>query len=147
MSGKSPMDTALILLGRHPLTEQQLAKKLSESGFDPEDISETLNRLKGWGYLNDSEYGINRINTLLSRFKSRVFVEGDLLAHGLEPELIQELLHNYYPETLEIDIARQLLRRKSPVKRQSKTWGQAFLIRSGFSENTVHQCFPEVSST
>lgn len=141
------MDVALNLLGRRPFTEQQLLEKLSEAGFNPEDIQETLNRLKGWGYLNDNEYGIQRINTLQARFKSRVFVEGDLLVHGLQPELIQELLNTYYPESLEIDIARQLLSRKSHAKRQSKTWGPAFLMRSGFSENTVHQCFPEVSST
>jgi regulatory protein len=141
------MDVALNLLGHRPFTERQLAEKLSQSGFDPEDIHEALKRLKGWGYLNDNEYGMNRINTLQARYKSRAFVEGDLMVHGLKPELIQELLNTYYPESLEIDIAQQLLRRKSHVKRQSKTRGPAFLIRSGFSENTVHQCFPEVSST
>lgn len=141
------MDVAFDLLRRRPFTEQQLTEKLSESGFEPENILDTIIRLKGWGYLNDREYGINRIHTLLGRFKSRGFVEGELLVHGLPPELIQELLNTYYPESLEIDIARQLLGRKSYAKRQSKTWGPAFLMRAGFSENTVHQCFPEVSST
>lgn len=141
------MDVALDLLSRRPFTEQQLTEKLTQSGFDPGHIHETVNRLKGWGYLNDSEYGTNRIHTLLGRLKSRGFVEGDLLGHGLRPELIQELMNIYYPESLEIDIARRLISRKSYAKRKSKTWGPAFLIRAGFSENTVHQCFPEVSST
>jgi regulatory protein len=141
------MDVALNLLGHRSYSEYKLAKKLSESGIGPEDICETVIRLKGWGYLNDKEYGLNRMATLQARFKSRVFVEGDLLVNGLKPELIQELLNIYYPESLEIEIAWQLLRRKSHVKRQSKTWGPAFLMRSGFSENTIHQCFPEVSST
>jgi regulatory protein len=147
MSVKSPMDLALSLLGHRAYTEQKLAEKLSESGFDPGDIQETLIRLKNWGYLSDKEYGIHRMATLQARLKSRFFVEGDLLVNGLNPELIQELMNIYYPESLEIDIARQLLRRKLHAKRQSKTWGPAFLMRAGFSENTIHQCFPEVSST
>lgn len=141
------MDVALSLLDHRAYTEQKLAEKLSASGFGPEDTHETLSRLKSWGYLNDNEYGINRITTLQARFKSRVFVEGDLLVNGLNTELIQELMNSYYPESLEIDIARQLLRRKSHAKKQKSTWGPAFLMRSGFSENTIQHCFPEVSST
>ena len=147
------MEMALNFLSRRAYTEQKLTERLSGFGFNQVDINETLSRLKSWGYLNDNEYGKTRITHLQTRLKSRAFVEGDLRANGLKPELIDELLNIYYPESLEIEIARKLLRRKLQAKRQSKTLGCTFLMRSGFSENTIQRCFPdgscfpEVSST
>ena len=141
------MEAALNFLSRRALTEKKMGERLSASGFSPADIQETLNRLVGWGYLNDYEFGKNRVEHLLGKLKSRAFVKGDLLANGLEMEAVQELMTLHYPESLEIEIAQKLLRRKSHDKRQNKTWGFTFLMRSGFSENTIHRCFPEVSST
>jgi SOS response regulatory protein OraA/RecX len=147
MPVKSPMETALDFLSRRAYSGQKLIQHLSKSGFDMAEITETLNRLKGWGYLNDHEFGKNRIATLQSRLKSRAFVENDLRINGLEADLVKELMNNYYPEGLEIEIAQQLLNRKSHNRQRNPIWGPNSLTRSGFSENTIHQCFPEVSST
>ncbi len=141
------MEIALDLLSRRAYVEKKMIQRLSESGCNMEEINETLSRLRQWGYLNDREYGKNRIVTLQSRLKSRAFVENDLRIGGLESGLIKELMNSYYPELLEIQIARQILLRNPHKQQRNKAWGPAFLIRSGFSENTVQQCFPEVSST
>lgn len=140
------MEVALNFLSHRAYTEQKLAERLFGFGFNQADINETLSRLKSWGYLNDCEYGKTRLTHLQTRFKSRAFVEGDLRANGLKSELIYELLNNYYPESLEIEIARKLLLRKYRANRQSNTWGCTLLMRSGFSENTIQRFFPDEGS-
>ncbi len=147
MPVKSTMETALDRLSRRAYSEQKLIQCLSESGFNLEEIAETINRLQVWGYLNDYEFGKNRIITLQSKLKSKAFVAGDLRVNGLKANIINELIDVYYPEELEIEIAHKLLIRKSCRKRKNPAWGPKFLQGSGFSENTIHRCFPDISST
>lgn len=139
MSQRTPMDLALRSLSRQAYSRCKIITILNRAGFDQDQIDECIMRLENWGYLNDREYGIGRIATLQARFKSRNYVVGDLELQGLTAELIRELLTEFYPEEKELEIARRLLQKK-PGK-CSKGYG--FLVRAGFSENTVQHCFPE----
>lgn len=139
MSQRTPMDLALRSLSRQAYSRCKIITILNRAGFDQDQIDECIMRLENWGYLNDREYGIGRIATLQARFKSRNYVVGDLELQGLTAELIRELLTEFYPEEKELEIARRLLQKK-PGK-CSKGYG--FLVRAGFSENTVQHCFPQ----
>lgn len=139
MSQQTPMDLALKCLSRQAYSRSKLIAKLNRAGFDQDQTNECITRLENWGYLNDREYGIGRITTLQARLKSRNYVAGDLELQGLPSKLIQELLAEFYPEEMELEIARRLLQKKSGKKAN----GYSFLVRAGFSENTVRHCFPE----
>lgn len=139
MSERTPMDLALKSLSRQAYSRAKLATRLGRAGFEEPQIDECLKRLENWGYLNDREYGIARIATLQKRLKSRNYVASDLEAQGLSPELIGQLLAEFYPEEMEIEIAWKLLKKKAGVAKK----GLGLLARAGFSENTIQHCFPD----
>lgn len=134
------MDLALKCLSRRAYSRSKIAAKLNRAGFDEIQINECVRRLENWGYLNDREFGINRIATLQARLKSRNYVAGDLEAQGISHESVQELLAEFYPEEMEAEIACKLLERKPNKKNK----GYALLLRAGFSESTIHRCFPDL---
>lgn len=146
MSEKNSLDEALKFLNRQAYSERKLANKLKTAGFLETTINECLDRLRNWGYINDREFGINRIKQLQARLKSRSFTLLDLEEQGLPKDIITELINCYYPEEQELVIARKLmLKRANSLGKQSKTWG--YLVRAGFSENTVRHCFPSIDPT
>lgn len=141
MAERTPMDLALRSLSHQAYSRSKMVAKLNRAGFDEDQINQCVSRLENWGYLNDREFGIRRIATLQARLKSRNYVAGDLESQGLSSELVRELLTEFYPEEMELEIARKLLQKK----RDKKTNGYSLLIRAGFSESTVHHCFPELT--
>jgi SOS response regulatory protein OraA/RecX len=56
-------------------------------------------------------------------------------------------MDEYYPEVIEVDIAQKLLAHKFNSQKNSVVKMGQYLLRTGFSENTVRQCFPGISST
>lgn len=143
MPERTPMDLALKSLSRQAYSRNKMVVKLNRGGFDHDQTAECITRLENWGYLNDRQFGIGRIENLQTRLKSRSFVAGDLEAQGVSSDLIRELLAEFYPETLEIEIALKLLCKKTGKKDK----GYAFLARAGFSENTLRHCFPNIYPT
>ncbi|HEX3043777.1 MAG TPA: RecX family transcriptional regulator [Bacillota bacterium] len=137
------MATALKLLNSRDYSSQRLIDVLTTKGYINQEINECIDRLQGWGYLNDHEYGIRRLEVLLKKLKSRLFIQEDLLQHGLSRELVSELLEERYPEGIEIQIAGKFLEKRAKIKRKSQIWGVRLLQQAGFSENTIHRCFPE----
>jgi regulatory protein len=143
---KNAVDEAVKLLSRKAYSEKNLTDKLVTAGFDRTEVAECLRSLKNWHYINDREFGINRIKQLQARLKSRAYVSLDLENIGLLKDLVEELLNSYYPEDQELRIAQELLQKKANSQVNSrKMW--AFLVRAGFSENTVHHCFPGIDPT
>lgn len=134
------MDMALKSLSRQAYSHNKLVAKLNRAGFDENQTQECVARLENWGYLNDREYGIRRIAVLQARLKSRNYVAGDLELQGINPDLIQELLAEFYPEDMELEIAHRLLGKK--LGKKSK--GYTVLARAGFSEDTILRCFPDI---
>ena len=135
------MDLALKSLSRRAYSRSKMVAGLNRAGFDERQTKECISKLENWGYLNDREFGISRIATLQARLKSRNYVAGDLESQGIPSLLIAELLAEFYPEEMELEIARKLLQKKQ--RPQNK--GPAVLTRAGFSESTVHRCFPDMT--
>jgi regulatory protein len=147
MAERRVMEIALRYLERQDYTEQNLAEKLHKTGFESEEVAECLRRIRNWGYVNDCQFAVARIKKLQAKYKSRLYIEGYLLKSGLKPEMVAELLTELYPEKLELEIARKLLRHKFSQKEISEAKQWQFLIRAGLSENTVSQCFADISTT
>ncbi len=142
----NPLEAALEYLDHQAYSEQQLVQKLESAGFTEEAIQESLSRLKNWNYIDDRKFGESRIHQLQLRLKSRVFVALDLENHGLNKEIINELMDAYYPEEDELKIAATLIKKKTTPSK-SKVKVRVYLVRNGFSENTVRQCFPSIDPT
>lgn len=143
MPEKTVMDLALTYLSRQAYCRTKLLSKLERSGFSKEEILECLNRLGSWGYLDDWRFGANRVQTLISKFKSRRYIEVNLIKTGLDPTMVRELLGEFYPEKLELDIAKKYLLSKKSSSPREKIKELAGLARAGFAEETIRKCFPE----
>jgi len=146
MSGNNPLNAALEYLDHQAYSEQKLVQKLKSTGYAETAIQESLSRLKKLGYIDDRKLGESRIHQLQSRLKSRMYTKLDLKSRGLSQEIISELMDEYYPDEQELVIATKLLSKKATSsKPQVKI--RAYLVRNGFSENTVRQCFPSIDPT
>jgi SOS response regulatory protein OraA/RecX len=145
--GSQVMAEALKQLGRQTMATRKLTEKLLQADFDAAAVEECVARLRGWGYLDDRQFGIDRLRSLQIKLKSRRYIEEYLLHSGLEPLLVGDLLAECYPETLELDVAKKALTRKFSGKPHSTVQMIQYLFRAGFSEDTVGQCFPDRSST
>lgn len=147
MAEQQAMETALKYLNRQIVTKKNLTEKLLKDGFEETTVTECVEQISRWGYLNDREYGVAQIKSLQHKLKSRLYVEEYLLHSGMERQLTAELLDQYYPWENELVIAQKLVERKYVNKPTAGEKQRQFLLRSGFSENTVGQCFSAVSST
>lgn len=147
MDETTAMQLALKHLDRQAYSEGKLRQKLELSGVSNPEAEEAITRLKSWGYLNDWEFGKNRVLALQARLKSREYVRCDLTENGLANALVDELLAAFYPRDAELEIARNFLKKrnrasKKPDPHARSNW--AALARAGFSEETIHGCFPEI---
>lgn len=138
---------ALKLLDRRAYSEAKLRQKMEQSGIFDLQSELAIARLKSWGYLDDREYGKNRVRALQIRLKSREYVRGDLTEDGLEGGLVDELLSEFYPWGAELEIARDFLKKRvrpnqKTVLRARSEW--TALVRAGFSEETIRDCLPEI---
>lgn len=141
MAERTPMELALKCLSRRAYSRGKMVARLTRAGFDEDQIAECVGRLENWGYLNDREFGIGRIVTLQARLKSRNYVMGDLESQGIVSEMVQELLAEFYPEEMELEIAYKLLKKKQ----RTKDKGCGVLARAGFAETTIRRCFPDIN--
>ncbi len=140
------LEAALSYLAHHACSERQLIQKLKDAGFTEAAIQESLSHVKKWNYVDDRKFGESRIHQLKARLKSRAFVFFDLQSHGVSKEMIHELMEVYYPEENELEIATALIRKKA-TPGKSKIKVNVYLVRNGFSENTVRQCLPSIDPT
>ena len=141
------MDAALKYLNRRACSQARLRELLLKSGYIESEIDETLQRLIAWGYLNDQELGLARLQVLQAKLKSRVYIEADLIQQQLTKELVAGLLSEYYPEELELTIAQRLIARKAGLASSNPIRALRLLARSGFAETTIEACFPGISPT
>lgn len=131
---------ALRLLSLRDRTEAELKEKLQRKGFEEKDIFETIDYLKQKGFIDDSKF-IKRADKIAEdRFLGELGLRNYLIRKGIEKDKLESL-----PEIDEIPIAKKLIQRKkhllsdiSSDKRKAKIAG--FLLRRGFSWNTVKKC-------
>ena len=138
------MDAALNRLDRKAYTRRELITQLEKDGFHPDEVAQATERLNGWGYLDDHDFGAERIRILMAREKSRAFVNADLEAKGLAEDLITTLLGEFYPEDREVEIARKFLRKRTVSRNRTPQSVIISLARAGFTPQTIRRCMPEI---
>ena len=141
------VQTALKYLERRSYSQHQLEVKLASAGFGAIEIAGVVERLLGWAYLNDYEFGLERIRLLIERCKSRAYVCEDLHACGMALKLIDELIAKEYPIALEAQVAAHFLAKRPSSWRNSPLWAVQALTRAGFSDETIRSCLGEPPPT
>lgn len=143
--GNNAKKYSLKLLGYRGRSEGELRERLGKKGFPEKIIAGTLEYLKKNGFIDDNELAVNLQrqaldNRLLGYRGAQIF----MLKRGLSTEVIGSVLR--YDEDLELENALKLIEKKLK-KRESrlslsekrKTWN--FLVRRGYSSDTVKKAF------
>lgn len=127
---RSALDTALTFLSRRALTYHELLTKLEGKGYSEEEIAEALERVKGWGYVNDRELARSFAQAKLINY-SRKRVKQDLLKRGIVSELIEEVLQDLYLPEQEIsqcvDLARKMW------TEESRRWEKSYQYKKSYA--------------
>lgn len=143
--------SSLRLLAATPKSRNELAKKLSEKGFDGRVIRETLDELEKQGLLNDRAYAqeivVKNTQGHLSGAKKIAF---DLKRHGISEEVRVEMLSNLTPEQ-EAGRAREAALQRwerfknlPEEKRRKRVYD--FLVRRGFDYQIAREVVEELAS-
>jgi SOS response regulatory protein OraA/RecX len=85
-------DRALKLLARQESSCRRIRRKLSQRGYESEEIDEAVSRLLEYGYLDDRRYGTRWTEERLRRGPvGRNRLRADLEARGLDGDLAAEI--------------------------------------------------------
>ena len=138
---------AMNLLTKKDYTEAGICKKLSEGYYSQEQIDETMQYLKDYGYIDDSRYVRNYFAIhIQSKPKNKIVQK--LVEKGISYELVESLIESIYEEERaltnlpdEMEMGRKLLTKKkydiqNSVNDRQKAFG--YLVRHGISnENAI----------
>ncbi len=88
MAKRTCMETALAKLNYRMRTVHELTVTLKELGFESEEIGETLEELKTFGYLDDVRYGVEFFRASRKKNWSRNRIMRAMREKGLDSETV-----------------------------------------------------------
>ncbi|QIA27012.1 hypothetical protein DYI95_005295 [Thermaerobacter sp. PB12/4term] len=110
------LDQALALalrwLGLRARTAREIARRLQERGFPEPVVAAALDRLRGWGYIDDRQLARDQVEGAQVRHIGPLRLRAELLRRGIAPPLADQVLAEGWPEGAELEQARQLARRR-----------------------------------
>ena len=132
-------DKALTYLEKGMKTEKGIRDYLKKKGYLEESIDKAVDKLIEYGYIDDEVYAENYINTYKpSKGKKKLFY--DLMAKGVDKEIISQKLEDLIDEDEQIESCLSLARKylKNRVV-DEKTYQKlsAHLVSKGFSFDVV----------
>ncbi len=139
-------DACLRLLRARARSRQELLTALERKGFSEPVCRVVLEKLAGWGYLDDERFAKDRAAVLLQRgrYGPRA-VQQRLQAHGLSPRAAREAVASA-SGSVEFDAeaaARQVLERRGLAGRalapKERARAGRLLLGRGFSEELVQR--------
>lgn len=139
-------DACLRLLAMRARSRHELLTALERKGF-PEPVRQVaLEKLQGWGYLDDERFARERAAVLLAGGKhGPQAVRQRLRSHGLSPEAAERAVASASSE-VEFDpeaAARQVLERRGLLDRElgprEKARAARLLVSRGFSEEVIQR--------
>ena len=140
----SPWPAALRILTRRDHSQAELRKKLTDKGFDSEQVHTTLQRCTELGYLDDARYARTRATSLMNQGRAvghRILA--DLRQRGISEELAKQALAAAREACDEDTLLADLMARRFPdfddntAPAKEKRRVVNFLQRRGFAINRI----------
>lgn len=136
LDGKT-MRLALYALGRKARTEMELYEYLERKECAPEDISDVILRLRGYGYLDDAAYAEQYIQYRQHKGGRRKLAY-ELKKKGIAEDLIETALEGLQAEEevqSALPYARKALRGETDWPARNRAY--AALARRGYASETI----------
>lgn len=136
-------NAALVFLAYRARSEREVRDRLTQKGYGPEAIAAAMDRLAGWGYLNDADFArFWTENRVQHKPRGRRLLEQELRHKGVAPEVVRDTLDEAEldDEATALELARDRLRRNAgsdlePDVRQRRLAG--YLARRGYDYDVV----------
>ena len=152
---KDPVNAAMRIslwhLGRSAKTRKQMREILEKKEYTPQVVETVLDRLEGYGYINDAELARREMmRQVQGKGAGKGIVRQRLYKIGVPPEVARETLADL-PPSQEYAAARKTgerlyarLTNEEPRARRQKIWQG--LCRKGFSSDIASQVARELET-
>lgn len=135
----------MLLLRYRPRSVAEAWQRMSEQGYDPAVINDTIDQAIATEQLDDAAFAkLWTRDRMWHHPLSRAAITQELRQKGIHPDLITSTLQAEYPAVEEIELATGLAEARirryrgiSPEKRRNRLI--SFLARRGFSQGLVYQ--------
>lgn len=130
--------TAVSILNRRPLSEQELRKKLADKDCAPEDIDRVIALCLDYGFLNDGEYAAMLARHYAARSYGPGRIRAELRRRGVAEEHWPRAMEQLPRADGTLDrLLAQKLRGKDPDDRKELEKAGAALFRKGYSWDDI----------
>lgn len=139
-------DSGCRALSIRPHSEKELRDKLLKKGFEAQDISQAVTRLRELGYLNDEAAAIRWVQSALKEKRwGKYKITAYLIKKGISGEIVRRVVALALADTPEEETARQALIKKFGENYLSTPVQKAgfFLDTRGFSPEVIHHIISE----
>ena len=126
-------------------SQAEIEKKLAARDVPPEVAREAIERVAGYGYLDDASLAGQLARGMLARGYGRRRAELKLRSRGLTGAVAETALDEAYDGHDEVALAREALGRRSVAGAAERRRARAFLARRGFSAWTAWKAVQEAA--
>jgi regulatory protein len=138
------LDRVLRWLSSRPHSRYELEQYAYRKKIEPDSLTLIIEKLEGWGYLNDAEFA--RAFTASRRASGRNSVRKiklELRAKGVDQDIIDQALDN--GEVDDREVLKKLVEKKRQIPRYKENKKIIeFLLRKGFNYQDVREVLAEV---
>lgn len=136
-------DKAFNYIGGSLKTEKQLRTYLSGKGYMPAVVDNVVEKIKGYGYIDDKEYAAAYVESY-SKNKGKRLILKELNAKGVSSSAAEEAIENIENELdSAIRIAQKYLKNKEPcIENKQKCYRR--LLSKGFDFDTAKEAVEKV---
>jgi len=121
----------------------EIERKLAARDVPPDVAREAIERVAGFGYLDDASLAGQLARGMLARGYGRRRAAQKLRARGLSAHTAERALAETYDSGDELELARQALGRRSVADDAARRRAVAFLARRGFSASAAWKAVRE----
>jgi regulatory protein len=143
-SGKT-MSEALLLVSKRPYSSKDLQAKLTQKGYELENVVKTVKRLEELNYINDEKFSKFYADYLSQKGKGAFAIKFELKNHGIEKGLISAALESVkaQSEPYEQIIKTLNAKFKNFDNKDKKDTRRAalFFLRRGFACDDIAKAF------
>lgn len=132
-------------MARRNYGEEELRRKLLKKFPEPESVERVIKRLEELNYLNDEKFVSDWIEYRLNfKPRGRLLLRRELLAKGLNPDLVEktlEIVYNRDRERGELKDLITLREKRYTPDRKGRNRLTAYLLRRGFIWQDIEEIY------
>jgi regulatory protein len=146
--GSRATDAAVNFISHRPRSEREVRDRLRKHGYSAEAIEIAVEKVLGWGYLNDRSFAAFWVeNRVQHRPRGARLLSQELRQKGVDREVIEQVLDEteLNEHAAALDLARKRLPRLSNLDPQTRERRLAdYLARRGYGWDVIRPVMREV---